>query len=160
MNGRRRAVIGVSREHLAKLPRHPRHVVLFAAVAGLLLGASAPALIVIAMAGVAALLGARLPLALAAAVAVLAGAALAQARLAALDAGALPGFVGRSVEGRAILLEPVRMWRNGTAVARVRLSGIARVGPRGYDLDGEIAVVHVAHERSPRGLRVGSVRRY
>jgi len=105
---------------LDTIRRHPRHFVLFGAVGGLLLGPIAPAA-VLAGAAVAAALGGRAPLALAAAVAVLAGAALAQARVDALGEGRLPALAGRRIEARVILLEPVRTWRSGTAVARVRI---------------------------------------
>jgi len=94
----------VATERLEVVRRHPRHVVLFAAVAGLLLGPLAPAA-VLAAAGLGAALAGRVPLALAAAVAVLAGAAFAQARVAALGDGRLPALAGRQVEARAILLD-------------------------------------------------------
>ena len=129
--------------------RHPRHVALYAFVAGLLLGPVAPPLALVAAALAAALAG-RLPLALAAAVAVLAGAALAQARVAALGPGRLPALAGDRIDARAILLEPVRTWRSGTAVARVRLLD------GGPGLAGEIAVARAEHTRAPRGARVGS----
>jgi len=63
--------------------RHSRHVVLFWAAAGLLLGPVSPAAVLVA-AVVAAALAGRVPLALAAVAAVLAGGALAQARVDAL----------------------------------------------------------------------------
>jgi competence protein ComEC len=107
--------------------RHPRHLVLFALTAGLLLGPVAPAA-ALAAAGAAAWLAGRLPLALIAAVAALAGSTLAQARVAALSAGQLPSLVGRTIDTRAVLLEPVRLRRNGSAVARVRLVGRANLG--------------------------------
>jgi hypothetical protein len=110
--------------------RHPRHLVLFALTAGLLLGPVAPAA-ALAAAGVAAWLAGRVPLALIAAVAVLAGATLAQARVATLSAGQLPSLAGRTVDTRAILLEPVRTRRNGSAVARVRLVGRTAIGGSG-----------------------------
>jgi competence protein ComEC len=127
---------------------HPRHLVLFAVVAGLLVGPVAPAA-VLAAAVVAAALGGRVPLALAAAVAVLAAAALAEARVAALGGGRLPTLAGREIDARAILLEPVRIWRSGTAVARVRIVTPAPVA-------GEMAVARAEHGRAPPGARVGS----
>ncbi|HKH19214.1 MAG TPA: ComEC/Rec2 family competence protein [Solirubrobacteraceae bacterium] len=152
----------VATERLEVVRRHPRHVVLFAAVAGLLLGPLAPAA-VLAAAGLGAALAGRVPLALAAAVAVLAGAAFAQARVAALGDGRLPALAGRQVEARAILLEPVRTWRSGTAVARVRLIDVGLVGrqPSGEalparDLAGEVAVARAEDGRAPPGARVGS----
>ena len=99
---------GSTAARAAALRAHPRHVVLAALVAGLLLGrggrgggrwprrSSSPPL------------AGRPLVALLAAAAVLAGAALADARLAALDAGVLASMHGRTVETRAVLLEPVR----------------------------------------------------
>ncbi len=107
--------------------RHPRHLILFAATAGLLLGPVAPAAALLAVAAAAWLAG-RLPLALLAGAAVLVGATLAQARVDALSAGELPATIGRGIETRAILLEPIRVRRNGSAVARVRLVGRATLG--------------------------------
>jgi len=166
--------------------RHPRHLVLFALTAGLLLGPLAPAAAV-AGAGVAAWAAGRLPLALVAAVAVLAGATLAQARVAALGAGGLPALADRTIEARAILLEPLRVRRDGSAVARVALTGRVAIGSasggghtaaglggiapgaggdqatglppgrfRTDDLDGEVAVARIADGRVPPGVRVGS----
>ena len=129
--------------------RHPRHLVLFALVAGLLLGPVAPAAVVLAAAMPAAALGGRVTPALAAALAVLAGAALAQARVTALGGGRLQALAGHRIDGRAILLEPVRTWRSGTAVARVRLVSPAR-------LEGEVAVARAEDGRAPPGARVGS----
>ncbi len=138
---------------------HPRHLVLFAVVAGLLLGPVAPAA-VLAAAGIAAVAGGRLTLALAAAIAVLAGAALAQARVAALGGGRLAALAGQRMEARAILLEPVRIWRSGTAVARVRLVAAevgddAGAGGAAARVAGAIAVVRSAEGRAPPGARVG-----
>ena len=70
-------------------------------------------------------LAARGKVALLAVAAVLGGAVLADARLAALDAGSLRAMVGQRWEGTAVLLEPVR--RHGAhASARVRLLGLER----------------------------------
>jgi competence protein ComEC len=142
--------------------RHSRHVVLFWAAAGLLLGPVSPAAVLVA-AVVAAALAGRVPLALAAVAAVLAGGALAQARVDALGPGRLPELTGERIVGRATLLEPIRRWRSGTAVARVRLLRDVRMdpggpeGPRGgLDLGGEVAVVRAAHGEPPVGARVGS----
>ena len=144
---------------------HPRHVVLFCVVAGLLLGPVAPAALVLAAVLAAALAG-RMALALAAMAAVLAGGALAQARVAALGPGRLPEVTGERIAGRAILLEPIRRWRSGTAVARMRLVGDvrmhlgaspARAALRGQlDLAGEVAVVRAERGEPPAGARVGS----
>jgi competence protein ComEC len=138
---------------LETLRRHPRHLVLFAVVAGLLSGPVAP-IAALAAAVVAAVLAGRPPLALAAAVAVLAGAALAQARVSALGPGGLPALAGREIEARAILLEPVRIWRSGTAVARVRIveatlgrgsspGAGARVGADGSSAEADRSLVAV-----------------
>jgi competence protein ComEC len=145
--------------------RHPRHLVLFALTAGLLLGPIAPAA-ALAAAGIAAWLAGRVPLAPIAAVAALAGSTLAQARVDAISAGELPALTGRRIEVRAILLEPVRQRANGSAVARVRLVGRAALGGRTAgvdgapfrtdDLAGEVAVARAADGRSPPGVHVGS----
>ncbi|MDA0141477.1 ComEC/Rec2 family competence protein [Solirubrobacter deserti] len=93
---------------------------LAALVAGLLLG-RANALAVLVAAFVLATLASRpWPAALAAA-AVLGGATCADVRLAALDAGVLADLHGRSVQTRAVVLEPVRDRLRGPSVARVRL---------------------------------------
>ena len=67
--------------------------------------------------------------------------------LAALGAGVLPTLAGHEIDARAVLLEPVRQWRSGTAVARVRLLGTATLIARAiavarasHDLAGEVAV--------------------
>lgn len=112
---------------------------LAALVAGLLLAPlGAPAVLPAALA--AAALGGRALVATVAGVAVIAGAGLADARLAGLDAGALAGAHGRPVDARAVVLEPVRERRVGPAVARVRLLGgigageqaVLRVRPSAY----------------------------
>jgi competence protein ComEC len=161
---------------------HPRHVVLFALVAGLLAGPVAP-VAAVAAAALAAWIAGRLPLAALAAVAVLAGATLAQVRVAAVGPGELSTLTGRSIETRAILLEPVRQRANGSAVARVRLVGRAAIGVATSvsdaggvagagsaagaggatsgrlltdQLAGEAAVARAADGRPPPGARVGS----
>lgn len=121
---------------------HPRHVVLTALVAGLLLGRAGTAVVVAAALGLAVLgggprgatagdappgAGPRRVIvgepwwALTAVAAVLGGAWLADARLAALDAGVLAAMHGRSVSTRAVVLEPVRERAVGASAARVRL---------------------------------------
>jgi len=142
---------------------HPRHVVLFGLVAGLLLGPVAP-LAPLVGAVVAAALAGRAPAAVLAAVAVLGGGALADARTAALGPGELPALVGQRIDARAIVLEPLRQRRDGSTAARMRLlrvvSGQAAVArdvagrlPPG-DVAGETAVVRVVDGRP--GIRVGS----
>jgi competence protein ComEC len=116
-----RLVVRSGRELTA---RHPRHVLLGALVAGLLLGPRAPAAVVAA-----ALLGLLLTrdplLALGAVAVLLGGAALADARLAALDRTALGPLMHGPVEVRATLLEQPRTRSFGVRVAPVSL----RSGP-------------------------------
>jgi competence protein ComEC len=124
---------------LAVVRAHPRHVVLAGLVAGLLLSPVGPPGVV--PAAVVAAVMARGRLALVAAAAVIVGAGLAQARLAALDAGPLAKLTGQRVEARATVLEPVRERSNGPAVARVRLldgpgageQAVLRVRGNAYD---------------------------
>jgi competence protein ComEC len=115
---------------LATAHHHPRHTILFAATAGLLLGpVSRPATLAAALAlAVSLSVLARpaspalcAPLALAAALALMAGALVADLRLASLEHGPLLGLEGRSIAARAVLLEPVRHRPGGLAVVRARL---------------------------------------
>jgi len=101
------------------LAAHPRHVLLGAAVAGLLAGPSSAAALAAAIALV--LVAVRpAPLVLGALVAVLTGAATADLRLAALDRSALvPG----DVAARVTLLEHPRARAFNTRVAAARLRG-------------------------------------
>jgi competence protein ComEC len=101
--------------------RHPRHVLLAAVVAGLLLGPRWP-LSVAAAALVAVVLTGRGLLALGAVAALLAGASIAEARLAALDRTALAALLGRASDVRATLLEHPRERSFGTRVAAIRLA--------------------------------------
>jgi competence protein ComEC len=105
---------------LAVVREHPRHLVLAALVAGLLLGRVSPIAVLSGAVILAAPAGRPWPAALAAA-AVLAGAALGDARLAALDAGVLAHLHGRPINTRAVVLEPVRDRARGPSVARVRV---------------------------------------
>ncbi|MDA0174829.1 hypothetical protein OJ998_37360, partial [Solirubrobacter taibaiensis] len=105
---------------LAVVREHPRHVVLAALVAGLLVDRSGAAAVVAAAVGFAVLAQRPWPAVLAA-VAVFAGATVADARLAALDAGVLAHLHGRSIETRVVVLEPVRDRVRGPSAARVRL---------------------------------------
>ena len=123
---------------LEAVDRHPRHVLLFAVTTGLLIGSLPPAALVAGAALAAVLVAAACPLSALpylAAAAVLAGAGIADLRLAALEGGPLPHMHGRSVSGRAVLLEPVRERAAGPAVARARLLG----GPA----DSEVVVLRV-----------------
>src|SRR4051794_40545296 len=106
----------------------PRHVVLAAVVAGLLLGPLAPAAVLAAL--VAALLvgGAlrRPALAVATAAALVAGGLGAEARLGAWQHPPLRPVLGRSVEGDAVLVEPVRARAFGWSAAARPENGPAR----------------------------------
>jgi competence protein ComEC len=113
---------------------HPRHLVLYALVAGLLCAPIWPPAVV-GCALVAALVSGPRGLALVAVAGVFAGALLADTRLAAIDGGRLARLAGRPIAGRAVLLEPLRMHQDGGAAARVRLlDGAGR---------GEAAVLRV-----------------
>jgi competence protein ComEC len=110
-----KAALGPTRE-LAAL--HPRHVLLAAIVAGLLLGPRwPPSLVAAALVGV--LLSREAMLAAGVVAALLAGAAIADVRLAALDRTALGPLLGREVHARAMLLEHPRERSFGTRVAAV-----------------------------------------
>lgn len=100
--------------------RHPRHFVLTAFVAGLLLGPLGASATVLGLLAASALAG-RPELLAVAGIAVLAGAGIAAARLHALDAGVLGSLQGRAIAPRATLLEPIRQRAGGPAVARARL---------------------------------------
>jgi competence protein ComEC len=99
---------------------HPRHLLLAAIVAGLLLGPRAP-LLVGAVAVAALLLAPDARLALAVLAALLGGAVVAEARLAALDRSALAPLLDRDVDVRATLLEHPRARAFGVRVAAVSL---------------------------------------
>ena len=147
---------------LAALPEHPRHVLLFALAAGLLVGPLSPAVTLPAAVGAAVLVAAARAsaagdpspivaaraswpaISLLAAAAVLAGAAVADLRIGALEGGPLPQMHDRSIAARAVLLEPVRVRVGGPAVARARLLGGA--------VDGEVAVLRT---RTGRGAWPG-----
>ena len=130
-----RARLGVAREH-------PRHIVLFALATGLALGPISPAA-TLAAAAAGAVVGGRRALAGLACGAVLLGAVLADARLAALDAGRLAAAKGQQWEGAATLLEPVRE-HGRHATARATLNGL-----------GEAAVLRL---RVPDSVAPGSPR--
>ena len=125
------------REALAAARGHPRHVVLFALAAGLGLGPVSPAATAVA-AFLAAVVGRR-GLGLVAVAALLCGAVLADARLAALDAGSLRAMHGQRWEGSAVVLEPVRE-HGAHASARVRLNGLG---------EEAVARLRVASARHP-----------
>jgi competence protein ComEC len=123
--------------------------VLAALIAGLLMGPLwAPGVLVAA--AVALSLGGRVSVALLAAGAVMGGAALADARLAALAASPARGLVGESIIATAVLLEPARVRPTGMRAARLRL------------LDGSAARAVVAARvkpgsRWPGGAQVGDI---
>jgi competence protein ComEC len=117
-------------------------------VAGLLAGPrSPPALLVAALAALA--LTRRGPLALGAVAALLAGAAIADARLASLDRSALGPLMNRDVELTATLLEHVRTRSFGTHVAAIRLLSATGRGERVLLLAG-------ARVRWPRETQPGT----
>ncbi len=101
------------------LAEHPRHVLLAALVAGLLAGPSSAAALAAALALVL-LVVREAPLVLGALVALLAGAAIADARLTALDRSTL---VLGDVTARATLLEHPRTRAFNTRTAAARLHG-------------------------------------
>jgi competence protein ComEC len=137
MTGAVAAVTGVASRGLA----NPRHLVLAALVAGLLLVAAGTPVVLAAALAAGALAGRR-PVAVVAAAAAIGGAGIAQARLEALDAGVLARMHGQRIATRVTLLEPVRERVSGPAVARVRLldgpaageQAVLRV--RGYAYEG------------------------
>jgi competence protein ComEC len=174
-----RAPVGAgARLCLATARHHPRHVVLFAAVAGLLAGPLLPQAVV-PLAVAAALLAWRPVAALAAACAVLAGALVADARGEALGPGALSAAIGADISADVVLVEPVRTRANGSAVARVRIVRAApaadspvEVGSHsagslsadasaglGTRLAGALAVARSLDGRVPAGADVGRVLR-
>jgi len=109
--------------------RHPRHLLLALLVAGLLAGPrSPPALLAAAMAALT--LARTGTLALGAVAALLAGAAIADARLAALDRSALAPLINREVQLTATLLEHPRRRTFGVRVAAARLLSGAGRGER------------------------------
>ena len=113
---------------------HPRHLVLGALVAGLVL-CRAPAPVVVAAAIALAGLARRPVPAALAGLAVLVGASGGALRLDALEAGRLAAASGRFIQSRAVLLEPVRVRAPRLAVVRAELTaGVAR---------GEQAVMRV-----------------
>src|SRR5690348_252720 len=121
-----RRIVAGAVHALDAIASHPRHRVLFALVAGLLLGPlDRGALLVAAVAGAALTAAAvRRPGAAAAiALAVLAGGVIASERVAAFEHGALAWMRGNAVAGRVVLLEPLRDRGFGSAAARVRLLG-------------------------------------
>lgn len=112
--------------------RHPRHVVLGALVAGLLVAGASPR-VAPPVAGLAACAGAairRPGLGLLAAAAVLGGTVGGHARLAALDRSALGPRLGDAVTVRAILLEPPRRRPFGGWTVPARIDEGPGVGER------------------------------
>jgi len=147
----------------------PRHLALFCLVAGLGLGPlAAPAVALAALVPVA--LVRRAGLGLLGAAFVLGGAVLADARLAALDGGAAPALVGQRVQGRAVVLEPLRRRRDGTLAGRARLLDgpargeqvVLRVRRAGGEEDARPSPVPVGHVVAVRGriARLGEFERH
>jgi competence protein ComEC len=110
--------------------RHPRHTVLAALVAGLLLAPLSRPLVPITAAVAAIACVRRPPVALLAAAAALAGGTLATARLHALDATVLSGRLGDDVALRAVLLEAPRTGSFHARSALARISAGLGVGER------------------------------
>ena len=111
---------------LAVVRGHPRHLVLFAVVAGLLCGGWAPVLTAVPALAAVALAG-RAGVAVLAGAAVIGGAALGAARVDAIDRGSLPVRLGAHLDADLTLLEPLRRRASGEFVARAELvTGIAR----------------------------------
>ncbi|MEY2515547.1 MAG: competence protein ComEC [bacterium] len=121
------AALGAGRRvALGVVAGHPRHALLAAIVAGLLVGPRWPGAVAVA-ALIALLLVPDTAIALGALAALLLGAAIADARLAALDRTALAPLLGRAVDVRATLLEHPRERSFGMRVAAVSLlSGTGR----------------------------------
>ncbi len=136
-------------EVLATVREHPRHLVLFALVGGLLCGGWVPVLAG-ALALVAMLVAGRPAVALLAVVAVLGGAAFAQARRLAIDTGPLPGALGQPLNARMTLLEPLHERPSGELAGRARM-----VGGRA---DGETLLLRLPdHSYAPRRAEAGDV---
>ncbi len=126
---------------------HPRHVILAALVAGLLAGPRWP----VALLGLALLAPAVARdggVALGAVAALVSGAALADARLGALDRTELGPLLGRETALRATLLEHPRTRAFGTRVAAIRLESEPGRGER-------VLVRAPARVRWPAGARPG-----
>ena len=122
-------IAGRAREGLDVARAHPRHVVLFAAVAGLLCGGWAPAWVALPALAALVVAGAPGP-ALLAVVAVLGGAGVAQARVHAIDTGTLPARIGAPLATRMVLLDPLHARASGQLVARAAATaGPARGEP-------------------------------
>ena len=127
------------------LPRYPRHLLLGAIVAGLLLGPRSPVAL-LAAALVAAALVRQTALGLGMIAALLAGAAIADARLATLDRTALTPLIGTAVDVRATLLEHPRARSFGSRVAAITLDS----GPGRGERVLLRAAAHVSWPRAPQ----------
>ncbi|MEA2156953.1 MAG: competence protein ComEC [Solirubrobacteraceae bacterium] len=108
---------------------YPRHVLLAALTAGLLAGPRWPPAVA-ALSLLALLLASRPAVALGAVAALLAGAGLADARLAALDRTALAPVLDTAVSVRATVLDHPRTRSFGIRVAPVRLLSVPGRGER------------------------------
>jgi len=140
-----RALAERARESVA---RHPRHLLLAMLVAGLLAGPrSPPALLTAAL--LALVLTRTAAPALGAIVALLAGAVVADARLAALDRSELAPLIEHEAKLTATLLEHPRTRSFGVRVAAVRLDSGAGRGER-------VLLLAAARVRWPRGAQLGA----
>ena len=122
--------MSLARRSAAAVVAHPRHVVLFALVAGLALGAWIPLVCLVLAAVLVVVLaraGLRTAVVVAAGLALAAGSGVADARRAAVDHGSLPAAAGSEIRTDVVLLEPARRRASGELVARVRfVSGPGR----------------------------------
>jgi competence protein ComEC len=123
---------------------HPRHAVLTAIVAGLLVGPRWPGAVP-ALALAAAVVVWRPPAAAAAAVALIAAAALGAARHEALDHTVLPAAFGRPIRVAVTLLEPPRPRAYGAHAA------VARLGDEDVELRASRSV------RWPAAVEAGDI---
>jgi competence protein ComEC len=139
------AGLGVAAELTA---RHPRHAILAGMVAGLLLGPRSPSCVAAGALAIV-LLARDAVLALAAVAALLAGAAIADARLATLDRTHLAPLLGRGVDLRVTLLEHPRLRSFDTRVAAAAVRSRTGRGER-------VLVRAPSHVRWPAGAVPGA----
>lgn len=136
---------------LDALRAHPRHLVLGALVAGLLVAPLAPSIVLLVGVAAATLAG-RPALALLAGAAVLAGALGVQARIATLDSTRLPPLFGATVRARVVLLEQPRPVRYGhTALVQVSSLGAASTGA------GERAMLRIGQDVAWAAVATGAL---
>jgi competence protein ComEC len=120
---------GALRTLRIRAAEHPRHLLLAALTGGLLAGPRSP-LCLLALAVLAIALAANTTVALTGVAMLLAGAGIAEARLAALDRSALGPLLDRELSVRATLLDHPRTRSFGTRVAPARLLSAPGRGER------------------------------